>query len=226
MDIHSKEVVFETSERPDSPSLSSSELHGLCFAGQDTGVFVTCSGSRGQLDLWDPRTPRAVLTTAPLGEVTHKTETAEPRPAVSVGDPAVRNRGLLKGDTDGCRKTAVADAKDTRQLDQSSKGPTPPSSSLEDDSHRTTAVSSEVPSRSTPPATPPSFYALAVSCDGYPRARCAVAEGSGRGGGVVVFDTRSVRLPVAGCSVVKPEQAMKRFASSRSYSHPCVQVSC
>ena len=218
MDIHSKEVVFETSERPDSPSLGSSELHGLCFAGQDTGVFVTCSGSQGQLDLWDPRTPRAVLTTAPLGEVTHKTETAEPQPAVTVGDPAVRNRGLLKGDTNGCRKTAVAAAKDTRL-------PISPSSSLEDDSHRTTAVSSDVPSRSTPPVTPPPFYALAVSCDGYPRARCAVAEGSGRGGGVVVFDTRSVRLPVVSCSVVKPGQAMKRFASSRSYSHPWVQMS-
>ena len=224
MDIHSKEVVYETSERPDSPSPSSSELHGLCFAGQDTGVFVTCSGSQGQLDLWDPRTPRAVLTTAPPGEVTHKT--AEPQPAVTVGDPAVRNRGLLKGDTDSCRKTAVAAAKDTRKLDRSSKGPTSPFSSLEDDSHRTTAVSSEAPSRSTSPATPFSFYALAVSCDGYPRARCAVAEGSGRGGGVVMFDTRSVRLPVVGCSVVKPGQAMKRFASSRSYSHPCVQVSC
>ena len=225
-DIHSKEIVYETSGKLDSQSPGNCELHGLCFAGQDTGVFVTCSGSKGQLSLWDPRTPgsdQAVLTTTLTGE-TLKIETAEPQPSVPVGDPVVRSGDLLKGDKDSCqRKTA---AKDMRELDHSSEGPTSSSSSLEDDSHRTAAVSSEVPGHPATPAMPPSFYALAVSCDGYPHARCAVAENSGRGGGgVAVFDTRSVRLPVVSCRVVRPGQAMKRFASSRSYSQPCVQVS-
>ena len=237
MDIHSKKILYEVNVKPDSPSpgnhdlhdsqsLGNQELHGLCFAGQDTSVFVTCSGGGGQLNLWDPRTPgadQAVLTTSLPGEA-DKVVATEPWQAVPVGEPAVEIRGSVRGEMDDWQRTSASTAKNTRQLDQSKEDHTPSSASPKDDSHRTMAMSSEVPSHSATPAPPPSLYALAVSCDGYPHSRCAVAKSSERGGGVVMFDTRRVQSPVASCSMVRLREAMRRFAGDRLHSRPCVQV--
>ena len=63
VDINTKQILFKLGDGTHSylkseasPSSSSSEvLHGLSFVGSEVHVFVTCSGEKGSIRLWDTR---------------------------------------------------------------------------------------------------------------------------------------------------------------------------